>query len=959
MATFTGTNGPDNFVGANADADTFRFTHAALGANDTISGGSAAGVIDTLQMLSAGVITQAQLAGVTGIDRILLAQTGANGLTLTLAMQTGALGRNLDIRGNAGTDTVAGSGSLDPTLLITYATGTNSSDNFTGGAGDDVAVVQGVGSFIADLGGGSDRVQTSISHLDSTDDLEGGTGLDRLQFLTGGIVTAGMLAHVSGFEEFLLSAAGTTELFVDNTVLAGAAGLLTIVGGTEAASVDAGAVTNGRLLFRAGAGADSFLGGAGNDTVESIGALTGNLGGGDDVLRMGNAGGVAGSVDGGTGFDTIEIMGRGLYNLAAYTGFERVTLALDANVILSAVSGMEVYGSEFNDAITLSATEQTVIADAGNDVVRLGIAHLSGAALDGGAQITRDVLVLSGSGSWNLRSGALVTGFEMIRADSSTAGSTFRLGFQEAELRLDAASIVLMGLAVSQKVTGSAGNDSVTLGATGQIVLAGAGNDTIAASIGQLMGGALITGGTGTDTLLLRGGGVLDLDEVTAVGFEQIILDAATALTTAAAISVTGSGGDDSVTLRGSGTASTGQGNDTLRAMSAGSVLQSGDGADTFVFGLGDAAVWSGAANTLQGGGLDFDLDTLEIHFAAGLTVLDLTPHNLSGVDRARIVDEGGAGELRLTLSNAMVASADGNNGGVSGDFNVFATTLNGGRVFVDASSLVGTNLLRFNVENNSFFAGSDTVLGGQGNDSIFGAGGNDSLVGNGGLDLLDGGANNDTLLGGGGNDTLRGGTGNDSLAGGEGADDITGGAGADVIILTEATAALDEVHFTSAGDGSQDINSSVAESTADSVTGFAVATDQIILNRAGLALGAGGVVVVPANGAWNVGTGAVFIFESDSGNADTLLTNNFGAFSEVDFALDTDNAASFGSSAGRTVALLISNNESMLVRRSGLYVWTDVDGNSNLDTGDTLNLLAIFDGVTANQLSSANVLIG
>jgi hypothetical protein len=51
--------------------------------------------------------------------------------------------------------------------------------------------------------------------------------------------------------------------------------------------VDATAVTAGSLRYTAGTGADTFLGGAGEDRFEVTEALsTGNLGGGDDVLRL-------------------------------------------------------------------------------------------------------------------------------------------------------------------------------------------------------------------------------------------------------------------------------------------------------------------------------------------------------------------------------------------------------------------------------------------------------------------------------------------------------------------------------------------------------------------------------------------------------------------------------------------------------------------------------------------------
>lgn len=100
--------------------------------------------------------------------------------------------------------------------------------------------------------------------------------------------------------------------------------------------------------------------------------------------------------------------------------------------------------------------------------------------------------------------------------------------------------------------------------------------------------------------------------------------------------------------------------------------------------------------------------------------------------------------------------------------------------------------------------AGHDTLAGSFGNDTVRGHDGNDSLGGGTGRDYLSGGAGNDSLGGGEGDDTIRGGDGDDFLAGGgrddlilggdgrdringgAGNDRMEGGAGADVFIFNE-----------------------------------------------------------------------------------------------------------------------------------------------------------------------------
>jgi Ca2+-binding RTX toxin-like protein len=282
----------------------------------------------------------------------------------------------------------------------------------------------------------------------------------------------------------------------------------------------------------------------------------------------------------------------------------------------------------------------------------------------------------------------------------------------------------------------------------------------------------------------------------------------------------------------------------------------------------------------------------------------------------------------------------------------------------VNASAVTtSTNLIVFEPLAGGGFQGNDTVAGGAGTDVLIGGDGNDSLTGNGGADFLSGEAGADTLSGGADNDTLRGGEGSDLLLPGAGFDSIVSGAGADVIALGPSDSAVDSLRWDAAGDFSPDINDSfsVTEAMADRVTGFDTAgatRDVIQLSRSAFGIGAGGVVNVAANGTWDIGTGAVFLFESDSANNDVLLGNNFADLNQIAFAVNSDNGFGTGSSAGRTVALVVSNLQTEAVRRTGIYVWTDTDGDSDVEAGDVVRLLAVFEGVTANQLAAAGSVI-
>ncbi|MGJ8597930.1 hypothetical protein [Sulfitobacter sp.] len=76
--------------------------------------------------------------------------------------------------------------------------------------------------------------------------------------------------------------------------------------------------------------------------------------------------------------------------------------------------------------------------------------------------------------------------------------------------------------------------------------------------------------------------------------------------------------------------------------------------------------------------------------------------------------------------------------------------------------------------------AGDDKLPGESGNDRIFGEDGNDRLGGGDGNDVMDGGRGNDTGGGGLGDDTIIGGDGDDWFSGGPGFDSMDGGGGND-----------------------------------------------------------------------------------------------------------------------------------------------------------------------------------
>lgn len=214
---------------------------------------------------------------------------------------------------------------------------------------------------------------------------------------------------------------------------------------------------------------------------------------------------------------------------------------------------------------------------------------------------------------------------------------------------------------------------------------------------------------------------------------------------TTGAIVVLGNGGNDTIRVDASVTASViiagGDGDDLLQGGSGSDSIQGGNGKDVLWGQSGDDLLEGNAGNDRLDGGTGGDV----FDGGAGNDTVDYSTRiqNLS-IDLDNVADDGATNE---------------------GD-NVMDTVENvwGGR-------------------GNDFILGSSAdnqLKGSYGNDTIRGGGGNDNLYGDAGDDRLDGGTGNDRLFGGSGDDYLRGGEGNDYLLGESGADRLYGDAGND-----------------------------------------------------------------------------------------------------------------------------------------------------------------------------------
>lgn len=291
----------DDFLIGGAGDDLFTFDPRFLTAADRVQGGAGT---DSLVFSASGAIAAEALVNVAQVERIVFA---AGGNAITFDGSFGPAEYRLEIVGSNGNDVVDASqvqGSGFQAFTISAGGG---DDLFIGGNGDD--------RFIFDAG-----------QLNAADQVLGLDGYDTLVFGTSGTITAEALTNVSGIETFQLAAGGNAVTLNDAAVIQGFG--LTVVGAGGNDTVDASRITDAfrPVWFQAGAGADTFLGGAGDDTATfAAEELTGadrvaGGGGQEDALTFTTAGVI-------TADDLAQV--TGIENFGLADGTNHITLRAD------------------------------------------------------------------------------------------------------------------------------------------------------------------------------------------------------------------------------------------------------------------------------------------------------------------------------------------------------------------------------------------------------------------------------------------------------------------------------------------------------------------------------------------------------------------------------------------------------------------------------------------------------
>jgi Ca2+-binding RTX toxin-like protein len=650
---------------------------------------------------------------------------------------------------------------------------------------------------------------------------------------------------------------------------------------------------------------NKLWGGKGADTLRGMD--------GNDILTGGEG---ADALDGGAGTDFAA------YNTASAA--VTVNLATPASNTGDAAgdtyTSIEgVIGSLYNDTLTAAATGSTLNGGLGNDIL-IGGAGDDWLTPDGNYGDLVDYKTAAAIGANLLKNG----NFELYNATFGNNGQTFNTSLANSGWQTTSGTVFISDS--SQLANGTLENQSLRIpnngGAIWQTVATTAGKiyvlefnvgnpSTYSGNVSVLLNNTPITTiavntfmnqwssysftfiGTGSDKIefrLANDTGPIHLDDVLVVDAGNIGSD-----------TINGGAGIDTVDYSTSfdfvkvnlATQSVSNGsaqgdsisgienvvgsafNDTLTAISTGSWIRGGRGADTIAGGTGKDTVdystssagvtinLSNLANqTASGGEADGDrltnIDNVTGSAFADTLTAASTGSVLAGLGGADKLTGGGqrdtvdytASDVGVTV-NLLTQTVSG--GHAQGDMISSIENANGSAFSDLMTAAAGGSLLNGN-------AGDDVLVGGAGADTMNGGAGIDTIaysnstasvtinlasqtVFNGhaqgdtisGFENATGGSGNDTLTaiatplpnnvgsvlnGGAGNDTLIGGAGNDTLIGGAGADVLNGGAGTDTVDYSNSSVAVTINLATPAlntGDGVGDMYNSI-----ESLTGSA-----------------------------------------------------------------------------------------------------------------------------------------
>ena len=388
-------------------------------------------------------------------------------------------------------------------------------------------------------------------------------------------------------------------------------------------------------LTGSGANDSITLTGAQLDAI-IIGAGTINLGGGTDTINLTST-----SSDLNT-LGATDASIQGVEAISASTAAAGVTITLSGQS-----EAFTITGSANADTITGGSGADTISAGAGNDTINVASGQFGvGESIDGGANT--DTVVLTNATTVDFSTGTL-TAVENLTGSSGVDTVTLSAAQWSALSAIDlgASSDTLNVLASGTVTISGGGTPTISNSETGNLTGSGA-NDSITLTGAQLdaiiIGTGTINLGLGTDTINLTSTSS-DLNTLGATDASIQGVEAISASTAAAGVTITLSGQSEAFTITGSANNDTltgGAGADTIVGGAGADALSGGGGADILVGGLGNDTVTGGAA-----------ADQFRLRTDGGLdTITDYTDN----VDKIGFL--GGAVPGGVTFANTTATAA-------------------------------------------------------------------------------------------------------------------------------------------------------------------------------------------------------------------------------------------------------------------------------------------------------------
>lgn len=409
--------------------------------------------------------------------------------------------------------------------------------------------------------------------------------------------------------------------------------------------------------------------GKSNDTFTVDNAMTSlDTGDGDDTINVNND---VETLKAGNGNDTIAVANAKITTLEAGNGNDTITVSSSTISTLDAGNG--------NDNISLQsgAKVSKVLAGAGDDVISVSNgANINNATIDGGVGTNSLKLVdgevdlskttltninaISGRGKLKvaqLNGQTLTLGTEQLDAAGEPNG-TYDAANLTVVVDKASASIDLTKISVAEESTGHTLDITNVKNSAIKLSNDALGNSDDAANTDATK--VTITGTAGNDTITLESGKVASLDA--GEGNDKVTINAGASVNT-----LTLNNGKNTVTVAGTAnTLTTGAGDDTVSVSGEVSSITTGEGNDTISTsgkvktidaGAGDdkISVTAGEVNTLNAGD---GADTISV--AGGARVADLQAGAGDDVIAitagATIVKlDGGQGSNTLKLENGVV----------------------------------------------------------------------------------------------------------------------------------------------------------------------------------------------------------------------------------------------------------------------------------------------------------------